>query len=165
GDVDRDGAPGDAAAATDAAGAAELVVPGAELVGQPLAVAGSRRLPDRAAVDVRVVDREARVPDPGTCNGSIQVVRVLDGGAEARRARHRAVAAREAAVGDLVPARMLEVVAQEVADVARVELPPHPGGGVVGLGRRRGAVHVGRVAASEFGENLLASVAARLDQE
>ena len=39
GHVDPDRAPGDAAAAADAARAVELVVPGAELVGQPLAVA------------------------------------------------------------------------------------------------------------------------------
>ena len=39
GDVDADRAPGDAAAAADAAGRAELVDPGGELVGHPLAIA------------------------------------------------------------------------------------------------------------------------------
>ncbi len=43
GDVDADRAPHDAPAAADAAGAAELVVPGAEFVGGPLAVAAAWR--------------------------------------------------------------------------------------------------------------------------
>src|SRR5205823_1913320 len=62
GHVDRDRAPGDAAAAADAARRPELVVPGAELVRQPLPVARAARRPDAAAVDVRVVDREAGLP-------------------------------------------------------------------------------------------------------
>src|SRR5512133_2033007 len=67
--VDADGTPGDAAAAADAAGGAELVVPGAELVRQPLAVARPACRPNAAAVDVRIVDRVAGVPDPRTLRG------------------------------------------------------------------------------------------------
>src|SRR5262245_15745384 len=125
-DVDGDGAPGDAPAAADATRAAELVVPGSELVREPLAVARLCRLPDAAAVDVRVVDREAGVPDAVALGAAVQVVRVLDRGAEAGRAGHRAVAAGQAALGDLVPPRMLEVLDQQVADVASVERPAHP---------------------------------------
>ena len=77
----------------------------------------------------------------------------------------RAVAAREATLCDLVPAGVLQVVAQQVAHVAGVELPAHPGCRVLGLGRRRGPVVVGRVGASELGEDLLAALAARLDQK
>src|SRR6478736_8780382 len=62
-DVDPDRAPRDAAPAPDAAGRAELVDPRAELVRQPLPVARAGRRADRAAVDVRVVEGEARVPD------------------------------------------------------------------------------------------------------
>ena len=62
GDVDPDRAPGDAAPAADAARAAELVDPGRELVRHPLPVARARRAAHGAAVDVRVVDREAGVP-------------------------------------------------------------------------------------------------------
>ena len=62
GDVDAHRAPGDAAAAADAARAAELVEPGGELVGHPLAVARPRRRPHAAAVDVGEVEREAGVP-------------------------------------------------------------------------------------------------------
>src|SRR5262249_58040172 len=119
GDVDPDRAPRDAAAAADAAGRAELVVPRAELVRHPLPVARAARRPDRAAVDERVVDREARVPDPeasGLLAGEVGLV--LDRRAEARRADERAVAAGEAALGDVVPALVLEVPGEQVAQVA-----------------------------------------------
>src|SRR5690349_21921810 len=80
GHVDADRAPGDAAPAADAAGRAELVVPGAELVRQPLAVARPARRPDAAAVDVGVVDRVAGVPDPRALGAlAREVGRVLDG--------------------------------------------------------------------------------------
>src|SRR5262245_21870716 len=64
GDVDPDRTPRDATAAADAAGLAELVVPGPELVGQPLAVARPAGGANRTAVDVRVLDRVAGVPQP-----------------------------------------------------------------------------------------------------
>ena len=44
----------------------------------------------------------------------IEVGDVLDVGAEAGRADHRAVAAGETPVGDLVPARMLVVAVQQL---------------------------------------------------
>ena len=50
---------------------------------------------------------------------------VLHGGAEAGRADHRAVAARQAAAGDVVPAGMLGVVVEQVADVGGVHRPAH----------------------------------------
>src|SRR3954469_22364403 len=62
GDVDRHRAPGDAAPAADAAGRAELVDPGRELVRHPLAVARARGAPYPAAVHVGVLEREARFP-------------------------------------------------------------------------------------------------------
>src|SRR6266496_771451 len=102
GDVDPNRAPRDAAPAADAAGAAELLVPGPELVREPLAVARASAGPDRAAVDVRMVDREAGVP--GTC--ALRLVagearHVLDARAEAGRADERAVGAGQAAPGDI----------------------------------------------------------------
>src|SRR5512147_1121864 len=59
GDVDADRAPRDAAAAPDAAGAPVLVMPGAELVHQPLAIAKVRRPAHHPAVDVAVARGEA----------------------------------------------------------------------------------------------------------
>src|SRR5215211_8945379 len=99
GDVDRHRAPGDAAPAADAAGGPELVDPGGELVGHPLAVARGRRVADAAAVDVGVIQGEAGVPAPhplGLLPG--EVAHVLDRVAEAGRADQGAVAAGEAAL-------------------------------------------------------------------
>ncbi len=61
-DVDADRAPGDAPAAADAAGTAELVVPGAELVTEPLPVPARPRLPHAPAVHVGEVQLEAGRP-------------------------------------------------------------------------------------------------------
>jgi len=63
-DVDSHRTPADAASATDATGRAELVVPRSELVRQPLAVTRTSGRPDTAAVDVRMVDGVAGVPEP-----------------------------------------------------------------------------------------------------
>ena len=62
---------------------------------------------------------------------------VLDRRAEAGRADQGAVAAGEAALGDVVPARMLEVVREQVAQVTRLHLAAHPrrGAGDRTLGR------------------------------
>src|SRR4051794_27486107 len=87
GDVDGDGAPGDAAAAADAAGGAELVDPGRQLVGHPLPVARTAARAHAAAVDVGVVEREAGVPGSlahGLLPGEVRAV--LNAVAEAGRA-------------------------------------------------------------------------------
>src|SRR5215831_10241529 len=110
GDVDSHRAPSDASSAADAAGRAELVPPAGELVGHPLPVSRSGRAAHGAAVDVGVVHGEARVPALMALHVlPVEVGHVLDGGAEAGWADHRAVPAGEAAVCDRVPARMLVV--------------------------------------------------------
>src|SRR5690349_9517974 len=63
GDVDADRAPRDATPTADAARRPELLVPRPELVREPLAVPGATRRAEAATVHVRVVDREAAVPD------------------------------------------------------------------------------------------------------
>ena len=83
-------------------------------------------------MDVRVVDREAaRVPRPpalgprsGRCGPRRSSRSTSD-----RRAR--SCHPGEAAVGDVVPARMLEVVGEQVAQVARLHRPAHPRGGAL----------------------------------
>ena len=50
----------------------------------------------------------------------VEIVRVLDRGAEAGRADHRAVAAGQAALGDVVPARVLQIGQQQLAHVVGV---------------------------------------------
>ncbi len=121
-----DRAPRDAAPAADAARAPELVEPGRQLVRHPLPVARPARRAHAAAMDVRVVDREARVPalDAHDLLAG-QVGHVLDRRAEAGRADHRAVPACQAARRDVIPARVLEVALEEVADVGRVHLAAH----------------------------------------
>src|ERR1700756_371455 len=105
GDVDTGGAPGDAPPAADTARHAELVVPGAQFVSQPMPVAGRAGLADAAAtVDVGEVELKARRPVPpplGVVTG--QIADVFGAGAKARRAHHRAIAAGQAATGTLVP--------------------------------------------------------------
>src|SRR5579864_5486395 len=97
GDVDADRAPRDAPSAADAAGRSELVVPRRELVGHPLPVARPPGRADAAAVDVRVVDGEAGVPQPPPLRGRpFEIGLVLDRRAEAGRTDERAVAAGEA---------------------------------------------------------------------
>ena len=84
-----------------------------------------------------------------------EVARVLDRRAEAGRADHRAVAAGEAALGDVVPARMLEIGEEQVVDavgvassrpmLAAVVRDDRLGGGDVGVAPR--------VALRELGED------------
>src|SRR5271165_3446083 len=62
GDVDAGRAPGDAPAAADAARHLKLVVPGAQLVGQPMPVPRSAGLANAALVHEREVEFEAGCP-------------------------------------------------------------------------------------------------------
>src|SRR5512135_938289 len=108
GDVDADRTPADAAPATDAAAAAVLVVPAPELVRQPLAVARAGVGADRDAVDVAVARRETGIP-----LAQMPAVAAVERGlvgfavAETGGADRGAVAAREAAFGHALPARMV----------------------------------------------------------
>ena len=98
-DVDADRAPGDAPAAADAAARPELVPPGRELVGQPLAVAVLAVRPERAAGDLGEAVGEARVPGPlGGRGRAVEVGPLDDARAEAGRADERAVGARRGSV-------------------------------------------------------------------
>src|SRR5439155_26958976 len=87
GDVDPHGAPHDAPPASDTAGAAELVVPGAQLVGEPLPVPAAGGGPDRAAVDVGEDQVEAGGPVlPPLRMVATEVRDIRHGAAEAGRA-------------------------------------------------------------------------------
>src|SRR5512133_3084947 len=114
-DVDSRRAPGDAAPAPDAAGHAELVDPCRELVAHPLAVARPRVRPQAPAVDVRELERAARVPLPRPRRvPAREVGGVFDRRAEAGGADHRAVAAREAALRHVVPPRVVVLPVEEL---------------------------------------------------
>src|SRR6266568_4694536 len=106
GDVDAHRAPRDAAAAADTARFAELVVPGAELVADPLPVAARGGRSHRSAVQEGEVEVEAGGPALGAFGVLAgQVGGVLDCGAEAGRADRGAVAAGQAALRDIGPVR------------------------------------------------------------
>src|SRR6266508_4752012 len=132
GEVDPHRTPGDAAPAADASGGSELVDPGRQLVREPLPVARARRGTHAAAVEVRVLEREARVP-PAPALGALarQVGDVLDGRAEARWAYQGAVGTRETARRHVVPARMLIAPVEQLLDAAGVERPPHRARGTI----------------------------------
>src|SRR5664279_4379687 len=124
GDVDGGGAPGDAPAAADAPGRAELVDPGAELVRHPLPVAGFRRIPHRPAVDVGEIGVEAGVPHPvpfGDLAGEVRDV--VHGGAAAGRADHRAVGAGLAPGRDVIPAGTLHTRVQQLLSLIHISEP------------------------------------------
>lgn len=94
GQIDSYGAPSDTAAATDASAGIELIEPGRQFVGQPLAVARLDRVAGWGPRGVGKVRVEARVP-AALAEGCIveQVVRFIDARAEACRADHGAVGA------------------------------------------------------------------------
>ena len=82
----------DAASAAHAARRSELVMRGAELLPEPLPVPAPRRGPHRAAVQVREVEVETRVPVlPPFAVLARQVGDVIDAGAKTGRAGDRAV--------------------------------------------------------------------------
>src|SRR5690606_20921430 len=97
GDVDSGGAPGDTAPAPHTAGTAELIVPGAQFVGEPVPVPGRAGLPHHPAVNVGEVELEAGRPlHPPFGVGAGQIGGVGHAGAETGGAHHGAVAAGQA---------------------------------------------------------------------
>ena len=106
-DVDADRAPGDAPSAPDTPARSELVVPGRELVRQPLAVAFAGVRSEGTARDLRESVGEAGIPSPfGGRRQPVEVGVLHDAGAEAGRADQRAVRAGETSVGHRRPPGM-----------------------------------------------------------
>jgi len=108
GHIDPDRAPGNASAAADAAGRAELIDPRRKLMRQPHAVPILGCLANILPVDIPVLLCEAGIPQSGMCGVLMREVRrLLDLMAEAGRADHRTVRASQATYRHIVPARML----------------------------------------------------------
>ena len=125
-DVDPDWTPGDAAAAADATRRAELINPSRELVRHPLPIARTRRVADAAAMDKREIHGEAGIPFPHPfCRRAAQIAVILYRRTEAGGANHGAVAAGQAALGDVVPARMIEVAQQQLPQSLRLQPAAH----------------------------------------
>src|SRR4030042_678222 len=128
-DVDGNRTPGDAAPATHAARCAKLVDPGGQLVGHPLTIAGPCQGSHGTAVDVREIHGETRVQlAPAFGVLARQVCDIFHGRAEAGGTDHRAVAAGQAALGDVVPARVLIVAVEQLFDALRVYGAAHLAG-------------------------------------
>lgn len=110
GQVDTDGAPGDTSAAADATAGAKLIEPGCEFMGDPLSISRADGVANGSTGGVREIGIEARVPASLANDRFIgQVVDFIDTRAEAGRADHGAVCAREAARGDIIPMGVLEL--------------------------------------------------------
>src|SRR6516164_11771217 len=132
GNIDPDRTPGDTAAATDATGGAELVDPVGQLVRHPLAVARARRAAHTAAVDVGKIQCETGIPATHPLGGGAgQIGGVASGSAETGRTDIRAVAAGQATLGSVVPARMIGVALKQFLESLGLETASHltPGAG------------------------------------
>ncbi len=114
GNVYSNRTPGDTASTTNASAHTKLLMPRAELMGQPLTVAGGCRRANTATMDVRKVQCETRVPFASTLRVlSLKIGTILDCRAKAGWANHGAVSASHAALGDPLPLRMLHVATQK----------------------------------------------------
>ena len=104
GDIDAYGTPRDTAPATDAAAAAVLVVPGPELVREPLAIARAGVGPHGEAVQIAVPAGEAGIPFAQVLRlVPAQRGRILLGVAEAGRADRRCSCRRTGNAGQRRP--------------------------------------------------------------
>ncbi len=148
GDVDADRAPGDAAAAADAARRCRTGRARCRACASSTAGSASGRTAGRCRRGC--TSSRARSTSPRSASARprspARSVTSSTRRAEARRADHRAVAAGEAALGDVVPARVLEVAARagrggRAASIVRPirsarRSTARVGGVDVGLGRR-----------------------------
>src|SRR5262249_29599451 len=99
-----------------------------QLVHEPLAVALADLRPEVDAVHLRVIAVEARGPlADAHAAGRIERGLVALVVAEAGRADHRAVAARETALGHVGPAGVFELLEEEPGQIARAGPPLHAG--------------------------------------
>src|SRR3989344_4984947 len=129
GNVDPDGTPRDAASAAYATAAAVLVMPAAELVRQPLAVARAGVGTDRNTVNVAVPLGETGIP-----LAHVQAVTAVERGlvrfavAKTGRAYRGAIAAGETTLSHFFPAWMREIRKKYVAQIACGQAPCLPPG-------------------------------------
>ena len=113
---------------------------------QPMPVAAANGVPFRTGTRVCELMRKARFPLPGPGDGLCgrQVRRVADCAAEAGGADHRAIAAREAAAGHVVPFRILDALIEHALHAGRVELPAHAVAGPLQLDLGQADLCLGR---------------------
>ncbi len=135
-------------------------------MGQPLAVSIARPGSEIAAGHLRKTDVEAGVPLPLGRAGLAVQVRFLDNRrAEAGRAGHGAVAALDTAVGDLGPARVVELQLESLAHADHRQRFAHPGPDRLDAVHRRTGLGVGGAPRRKFGHDGGPTRRSRLDDE
>ncbi len=113
GEVDTYRTPADAASTTNTTGTTILLMPAAQLVGQPLAVAQAGIAANGDAVDITVSLAKTGIPLAIVrAAGTIQCCFVELTVTEAGRTHAGAIAAGKTAPGDVFPARVVEIVEQ-----------------------------------------------------
>ena len=165
-EIDRHRTPRDASAAAHASGRPELVVPGGELVGQPLPVARLRGRAHAPPVDMGEVHGETRIPRSpplGVIAGEIR--RVLDGAAETGRTGHRAVGAGQTSRRHFVPTRVLEIAGEQLGDALDVHGPAHLLDRALGAPRGRLEIDRASLLGRQHLKHVPAPLRARLDRE
>src|SRR5271157_3040726 len=122
GNIDPHRTPGNTTAAANTSRTAELVDPRSQFVGHPLPVARLGGGSDTSPMDIRKTLREAGIP-PAPTLGVVTgyVAHIFHGCTEARRADHGAIGAGQAACGNVIPARMLEVLVEKLFDSCGVD--------------------------------------------
>src|SRR5208282_316171 len=112
-DVDPHRAPGDAPAAPDAPRAIKLIEPGAEFVSEPMPIPAANSVPHRPGRGVAELMRETRFPLPcASRRGFAERRGIRHRRTEAGWTHHRAVPAREASLGQLIPLWALDRAGQ-----------------------------------------------------
>ena len=134
--------------AAHAAAAPELLPPGGQLVPQPMPVAAANGVPLRTGTRICELVRKARFPLPRPGDGLCgrQIGRIADRAAEAGGANHRAIAARQAAAGHVVPFRILDALIEQLLHAGGVELPAHAVAGPLQLDLGQLDLCLGRLA-------------------
>ena len=117
-DIDSHRTPADTAPAAHTAAAVELVMPTAQLVCQPLAITSSRIGANGQAMDIAMPLCKTGIPFTHMfAAGTVQLRLLVLCMAKAGGTHHGAVAAGQAALRHLLPAGMLEIGKQGIAQI------------------------------------------------
>ena len=132
----------------------------------PLPVARAASLAHAAAVDVGEIHGEAGIPLAHPLGGGAgEIAVILDGGAEAGRAHHGAVAAGQATLGHLVPARVVQIAFEQLLDAVGLQAAAHLACGARDDGVGGRDVRLRSLPMRHLPEDIGAGFAADLDQK
>src|SRR5262249_15415346 len=135
-------------------------------MGHPLAITRFCRDAHAAAMYVREIEREARIPSApslGVLAG--QVGAVFHSGAETGRAYHCAVGAGQTARCDLVPTRMFIVAIKQLFDIGSLHRASHLPGGMRDDLLRLRQFYIGCITERDFTEQFRAPLGADFHHE